>query len=500
MEFSNLFINASDFVIQSNEFIKGPHGSIHIVEKIENGIKYAAKIINIENNFDGNEQALFLKKSLIMQKLNHLAIVKFIGINFMSLVDHELHRPTIITDYLQNGSLKDIFDNEANSLSKQYWTTTKKYINLLGICDALRYLHDQRITHSNLKPENILLDIEYHPHVSDYYLSKCFPAIDKNLTNEGQFDNSIYLAPEILQGNDDYDESTDVYAFAMIAYQIITEKVPFNEINDSSSLKNKIINGDRPEFLESVPQEMQNLLSRCWSDIPEERPKFKEIFSILSGDMKYSFEKVDEKEIQRYIDMINDSKEEQINISEKYSIEEQIDELKSAMFLCFYKKLKSRNGEALMAYYAEEAAKTNNKDRLIELGNELINSHLFLDGFDNYSNAKYCYEKALKLGSTKAYEGLGDIYYHGYGVNKDYSKALYYYEKAYKSGNLYVCNNLYNIYRYGYGVDKNPEKSNEFDKIRKKRKNAFDCDQYLIILLYLIPMVCLMAINMIFRF
>ena len=59
-----------------------------------------------------------------MQKLNHLAIVRFIGINFMSLVDPELHKPTIITDYLPRGSLRDIFNDEENGLSKQYWTST----------------------------------------------------------------------------------------------------------------------------------------------------------------------------------------------------------------------------------------------------------------------------------------------------------------------------------------------------------------------------------------
>lgn len=292
MEIESLFINASDLKLQSDELGIGPHGTVYIAEAIEDNTKYVAKIINTENNFDGNDLALFLKESLTMQKLNHPAIDKFYGINFMSLVDPTLHKPTIFSNYFPNGSLKDIFDDEKNGISKQYWTSTKKYINLLGICDALRYLHDQKITHLNLKPENILFDSDYNPQVSDYYQLKCFPKMNVNLANQGQFEKIVYLAPEILQGDDDYNESIDVYAFSMIAYQIITGKVPFNEKTDFSSLRNDIINGDRPKFPESVPQNIQDLLSRCWCDEPCERPKFNEVYSILSGDMICSFEKL----------------------------------------------------------------------------------------------------------------------------------------------------------------------------------------------------------------
>ena len=115
MELANLFINASDYEIQSEELGKGPHGAVYIAEKSEDKSKYVAKIINVENSFDGNEQALFLNESLTMHKLKHPAIAELVGINFMSLIDQKLHKPTIVTNYFPNGSLKDIVNNKENN-------------------------------------------------------------------------------------------------------------------------------------------------------------------------------------------------------------------------------------------------------------------------------------------------------------------------------------------------------------------------------------------------
>lgn len=88
----------------------------------------------------------------------------------------------------------------------------------------------------------------------------------------------------------------------MIAYQIVTGKSPFSEQvqkNSFISLIIKIVDGYRPEFTESVTEKMRQLLSKCWSDNPEERPTFKEIFDALSSDITVFFsEKVDQTEIQ----------------------------------------------------------------------------------------------------------------------------------------------------------------------------------------------------------
>lgn len=52
------------------------------------------------------------------------------------------------------------------------WTT--RYRIIKGICQGLQYLHENRINHLDLKPENVLLDIDMEPKITDFGLSRCF--------------------------------------------------------------------------------------------------------------------------------------------------------------------------------------------------------------------------------------------------------------------------------------------------------------------------------------
>lgn len=138
---------------------------------------------------------LFLRESLTLHKISHPSIVKLIGINFKSFQNPQLLQPTIITEYLRHGSLNDNLNSEKQSLSDIDWTITKKYITLLGISDALRYLHAQSILHRDLKPENILLDSDFYPKVCDFGFSKCFQDLltkSVGLTISGQFGTYVF--------------------------------------------------------------------------------------------------------------------------------------------------------------------------------------------------------------------------------------------------------------------------------------------------------------------
>lgn len=171
MEAEGAFFNTSDFVLQKQKLGQRSYGTVFIAKNVQDKQEYAAKVLNMEQGFDGHEQLLFLRESLILHMLDHPAIVKFIGINIQSFSDPKLLQPTIITEYLCNGSLKANLNKEKKSQSNLKWTPTKKYINLLGISDA----------HRDLKPDNILVDSNFYPRVCDFGLSKCFP---NSLTNQ----------------------------------------------------------------------------------------------------------------------------------------------------------------------------------------------------------------------------------------------------------------------------------------------------------------------------
>ena len=75
----------------------------------------------------------------------------------------------------------------------------------------------------------------------------------------------------------------------MIAYEIVTGEQPFSELGKISSaiFSNKVNDGYRPKFKQSVPYKMQRLISRCWSRRKSERPTLEEIFNELSNDKTY---------------------------------------------------------------------------------------------------------------------------------------------------------------------------------------------------------------------
>ena len=259
---------------------------------------------------------LFLRESEILHKLSHPSIVKFCGINFQSFKDQSILSPTIITEYLPNGSLKEILNKENNSLADKDWGSTKKYICLLGITDAMRYLHKHGILHRDLKPENILIDANYYPRICDFGLSKCFSEIltkSVQLSVTGTLGTPLYMAPELLLEEDDnvhYGVGIDVYAFAFIAYEIVTVEEPFyskgKERMSTVKLFKTIMAGTRPNFNDFVTEKMKDLISRCWSHDPGDRPTFDEIFDLLSNDFSYFQEDVDADEVNEYLEMLKD--------------------------------------------------------------------------------------------------------------------------------------------------------------------------------------------------
>ncbi|MBW7960586.1 SEL1-like repeat protein [Patescibacteria group bacterium] len=70
----------------------------------------------------------------------------------------------------------------------------------------------------------------------------------------------------------------------------------------------------------------------------------------------------------------------------------------------------------------------------------------------DYTQAKYWYEKAAKGGDDFAMNNLGNMYHDGEGVSKDYAKAKYWYDKAVLKDNEVAMSNMGVLYENGQGV------------------------------------------------
>ena len=101
-----------------------------------------------------------------------------------------------------------------------------------GICDALRYAHQRGVIHRDVKPSNIIVDPEGHPHVLDFGVAKPIGAIDPDAgsaTMPGEFVGTYaYAAPEqVADDPDAVDVRTDVYALGIVLYEMLVGERPY---------------------------------------------------------------------------------------------------------------------------------------------------------------------------------------------------------------------------------------------------------------------------------
>lgn len=89
------------------------------------------------------------------------------------------------------------------------------------------------------------------------------------------------LAPEVFRG-ERYDTKADVYSFAILAWELITQRRPFVDMNPQSAAYHVAVNGLRPEFPGDFPTPLQKMVEVCWGRSPYARPSFQRIFADLS--------------------------------------------------------------------------------------------------------------------------------------------------------------------------------------------------------------------------
>lgn len=278
----------------------GSFGKVFTIKEKNTGEIYAAKVSQYDfNDLSHSEQVDLVREININAKLNHPAIIRFIG---FSPVDFKGQNNIVITtEYIKNGSLLKYIQLNAKSQSPPGWDFTKKLIIAYGIAVGMSYLHLHNIIHRDLKAANILIDDNFHPKITDFGFSK---SCDSNtLTQSGLKCTPLYAAPEVIVSTE-YTKAGDVYSYAILLYELFTKSEPFNNLSMFQIFRS-VGNGTRPEITADIPEIYKELIENCWKQEPEERLTFDQIASQLKSEPKYITSEVNKEEFLKYVEFID---------------------------------------------------------------------------------------------------------------------------------------------------------------------------------------------------
>jgi serine/threonine-protein kinase len=152
---------------------------------------------------------------------------------------------------------------------------TGRSIAALRVAPGMAFLHSRGITHRDLKPANVLVGADGRPRITDFGLARIIPAGDQLAMSAG-VGTVVYMAPEPL-ADEHYDKSGDVYAWALILWELITAKPLFYDqppVRSCFEFAQRVVAGVRPNTDDVKDPRQRELLGRCWSRRIADRPGF----------------------------------------------------------------------------------------------------------------------------------------------------------------------------------------------------------------------------------
>ncbi|CAM8901247.1 unnamed protein product [Rhodiola kirilowii] len=195
---------------------EGSFGRVYRAQ-FDNGKDLAVKKIDSSLIRDSDD---FLEMVSRLSKLHHSNVAELVG--YCS--EHGQH--LLVYEFHKNGSLHEILHlSDGYSTAPLTWNTR---VNIaLGTARALEYLHEScspSIIQKSFKSDNILLDSDLNPSLSECGLASLIPDADQVLSQDL---GSGYAAPEVSMSSQ-YSLKSDVYTFGVVMLELFTGRKPFD--------------------------------------------------------------------------------------------------------------------------------------------------------------------------------------------------------------------------------------------------------------------------------
>ncbi len=151
---------------------------------------------------------------------------------------------------------------------------------LREVARALAYAHEHGVVHRDIKPDNVLLT-GGSAVVTDFGIAKALAASKTTapggtLTQMGtSLGTPAYMAPEQAAGDPGTDHRADIYAFGVMAYEMLAGRPPFHGRTPHKLLAAHMAERPEPigELRPDTPPLLAQLVMRCLEKEPDSRPQ-----------------------------------------------------------------------------------------------------------------------------------------------------------------------------------------------------------------------------------
>jgi hypothetical protein len=174
----------------------------------------------------------------------------------------------IVMEYADGGDLNQRIKERKKKEPVELFDPKLCMFWFLQIAMALKFLHDKRILHRDLKTANVFLTSKNVVKLGDFGISTVLQntmACAKTVCG-----TPYYFSPEICQSKP-YNNKSDVWALGVCFYEMLTLNRPFNAKSLKELLK-KILVGQYEPIPNSVPAELRGLCQSLLQISPSQRP------------------------------------------------------------------------------------------------------------------------------------------------------------------------------------------------------------------------------------
>ncbi|XP_072062345.1 uncharacterized protein [Arachis hypogaea] len=230
---------------------------------IWNGSDVAVKVY-FGNGYTEETLHDYKKEIDIMKRLRHPNVLLFMGAVYSQ------ERLAIVTELLPRGSLFKILHRSNQPLD------IRRLLRMaLDVAKGMNYLHHRNppIVHRDLKSSNLLVDKNWTVKVGDFGLSRLKDST--LLTSKGR-GTPQWMAPEVLR-NEPSNEKSDVYSFGVILWELMTQSIPWENLNSLQVVGVVGFMDRRLELPEGLDPQVASVIRDCWQSDPEQRPSFQEL-------------------------------------------------------------------------------------------------------------------------------------------------------------------------------------------------------------------------------